>query len=447
MHTDDQRAAVAGLMPRLRAELETLVRLPSIAFPGFPAEPVRETAEAVADLLRAAGLLEVRLLDIEGAPPAVFAARPAQPGAPTALLYAHYDVQPAGDESLWTSPPFEPTERAGRLYGRGAADDKSGIVMHIGALNALGPDCPVGIKVLIEGYEEVSGRGIEAFVTANPDVLAADVIVIADVGNYGIGVPTLTTSLRGMAALDVEVETLEGAVHSGTFGGPAPDALIALARMIASLHTREGDVAVEGLKSIPHAGSAYHPDAFREDAGLLPGVDLIGTGSIAEHLSARPSINVIGLDAPPTDGARNALVHRAKARVSVRLAPGEAPAEAQAVVAEHLRKVAPWNARVTITPGTLGEGFLARTDGPAYASAVRALEAAFGTAVVHYGAGGSIPLVAAFHEALPDAEVILWGPEEPQCKIHGPDESVDLAELERCTLAEVLFLDGMRTGT
>jgi acetylornithine deacetylase/succinyl-diaminopimelate desuccinylase-like protein len=446
MHNDDLRASVAGLMPRLRAELETLVRLPSIAFPGFPLEPVRETAEAVADLLRATGLPEVRLLDIEGAPPAVYAARPAQPGAPTALLYAHYDVQPPGDESLWSSPPFQPTERAGRLYGRGAADDKSGIVMHIGALNALGPDCPVGIKVLVEGYEEVDGTGIEAYVAANPDLLAVDVIVIADVGNYSIGVPTLTTSLRGMAALDVEVETLEGAVHSGMFGGPAPDALIALARMIATLHTPEGDVAVEGLASIPHSGAAYHPEAFREDAGLLPGVDLIGSGTVAEHLYARPSINVIGLDAPPTDGARNALVHRAKARVSVRLAPGEVPAEAQAVVAEHLRRVAPWNARVTITLGTLGEGFLARTDGPAYAAAIGALEAAFGTAVVHYGEGGSIPLVAAFHKSLPDAEVILWGPEEPQCRIHGPNESVDLGEFERCTLAEALFLDGLGAG-
>jgi cysteinylglycine-S-conjugate dipeptidase len=446
MHTDELRASVAGLMPRLRAELETLVRLPSIAFPGYPLEPVRETAETVADLLRAAGLPEVRLLDIAGAPPAVFAARPARPGAPTALLYAHYDVQPPGDEALWTSPPFVPLERAGRLYGRGAADDKSGIVMHAGALNALGRDCPIGIKVLVEGYEEVDGTGIEAFVAASPDLLAADVGDDDDVGNYSIGVPTLTTSLRGMAALDVEVETLEGAVHSGMFGGPAPDALIALARMIATLHTPEGDVAVEGLRSIPHSGAAYHPEAFREDAGLLPGVDLIGSGSIAEHLYARPSINVIGLDAPPTEGARNALVHRAKARVSVRLAPGEVPAEAQALVATHLRRGAPWNARVTITPGTLGEGFLARTDGPAYASAIRALEASFGTEVVHYGEGGSIPLVAAFHKALPAAEVILWGPEEPQCKIHGPNESVDLAELERMVLAEALFLDGMCAG-
>ncbi len=443
MHTDDLRTTVADLMPRLRAELETLVRLPSIAFPGYPPGPVRETAEAVADLLRAAGLPEVRLVDIEGAPPAVFAARPAQPGAPTALLYSHYDVQPPGEVAQWTSPPFEPAERAGRLYGRGAADDKSGIVMHAGALNALGPDCPVGIKVLIEGFEEVDGTGIEAFVAANPALLAADVIVIADVGNYTIGVPTLTTSLRGMAALDVEVETLEGAVHSGMFGGPAPDALIALAHMIATLHTPEGDVAVEGLRHNPHTGAAYHPDAFREDAGVLPGVDLIGSGSIAEHLYARPSINVIGLDAPPTEGARNALVHRARARVSVRLAPGEVPAEAQTVVSGHLRRVAPWNVRVTITPGTLGEGFLARTDGPAYASAVGALEAAFGSEVVHYGEGGSIPLVAAFHTALPDAEVILWGPEEPQCRIHGIDESVDLAELERMVLAEALFLAGM----
>jgi acetylornithine deacetylase/succinyl-diaminopimelate desuccinylase-like protein len=443
MNTDVLRQTVAGLMPGLRADLERLVRLPSVAFEGFPEEPLQLAAAAVAELLSRAGLPEVRLVEIARAPQAVFGARPAQPGAPTVLLYAHYDVQPAGADSTWTSPPFAPTERAGRLYGRGAADDKSGIVMHAGALLALGAGCPLGVKVLIEGQEECGRGGIEEFVKANAELLEADVIVISDVGNYSVGVPTLTTSLRGVAALDVEVETLAGAVHSGMFGGPAPDALIALAHMIATLHDAEGAVAVRGLDSDEYDGAAYDESAYRSDAGLLPGVDLVGAGTVAERLYGQPSINVIGIDAPAMDGAANVLIPRARARVSVRLAPGQDPLRAQGVVTRHLEAAAPWHVRVKVTPGITGEGFLARTDGPAFAAAADAMAAAFQKEVVHYGVGGSIPLVAAFLQAQPQAEMILWGPEEPQCKIHAPDESVDLAELERCVLAEALFIAGL----
>jgi len=440
------RQIVAGLMPGLRADLERLVRLPSVAFESFPEEPLTQAGAAVAELLGKAGLPEVRMVDVARAPQAVYAARPAQPGAPTVLLYAHYDVQPAGPDEAWTSPPFEPTERAGRLYGRGAADDKSGIIMHLGALTALGADCPVGIKVLIEGQEENGQGGIEEFVKANAELLKADVIVISDVGNYGLGVPTLTTSLRGTAALDVEVATLEGAVHSGMFGGPAPDALIALTRMIATLHDADGAVAVRGLDSDEYDGAVYDESAYRSDAGVLPGVDLIGAGTVAERLYGRPSINVIGIDAPAVDGAANVLIPKARARVSVRLAPGQDPVRAQGLVTRHLEAAAPWNVRVKVTPGISGEGFLARTDGPAYAAAANAMAAAFRKEVVHYGVGGSIPLVAAFLAAQPAAELILWGPEEPQCKIHAPDESVDLGELARCVLAEALFIAGLAGG-
>jgi len=443
MNADALRQTVAGLMPVLRADLERLVRLPSVAFEGFPEEPVKQAAAAVAELMKKAGLPEVRLVDIPRAPQAVFGARPAQPGAPTVLLYAHYDVQPAGEDSAWTSPPFAPTARAGRLYGRGASDDKSGIIMHAGALLALGADCPVGVKVLIEGQEENGQGGIEEFVKANAELLKADVVVVSDVGNYSIGVPTLTTSLRGMAALDVEVETLEGAVHSGMSGGPAPDALIALTRMIATLHDADGTVAVKGLDVIEYDGAPYDEAAFRKDAGVLPGVDLIGAGSIADRLYGRPSINVIGIDAPLVDGAANALIPKARARVSVRLAPSQNPAEAQGVVAKHLEAAAPWHVKVKVTPRTVGEGFLAKTDGPAYAAATDAMAAAFQKDVVHYGEGGSIPLVAGFLEAQPTAEMILWGCLEPQCKVHAPNESVDLAEVEHCVLAEALFIAGM----
>ena len=446
MNVDALRETVAHLMPGLRADLERLVRLPSVAFEGFPEEPVKQAGAAVAVLMQKAGLPEVRLVDIARAPQAVFGARPAQPGAPTVLLYAHYDVQPAGPDEAWASKPFEPTERAGRLYGRGAADDKSGIIMHSGALLALGADSPVGVKVLIEGQEECGRGGIEEFVKANAELLKADVIVISDVGNYSLGVPTLTTSLRGMAALDVEVETLAGAVHSGMFGGPAPDALIALARMIATLHDADGTVAVQGLNVDEYNGADYDETAYRNDAGVLFGVDLIGAGTVAERLYGRPSINVIGIDAPAVDGAANVLIPKARARLSVRLTPGQDPAEAQAAVAKHVEAVAPWHVKVKVTPGGVGEGFLARTDGPAYAAAAAAMAAAFQKEVVHYGVGGSIPLVAAFLAAQPGAEMILWGCEEPQCKIHAPDESVDLAELERCVLAETLFIAELAGG-
>ena len=442
----DLKQTIRELMPRLTDELKTLVRLPSVAFPDFPAAPVEQTGAAVARLLIEAGLPNVRMMDVPRAPQAVFGERPAQPGARTVLLYAHYDVQPAGPAEAWTSKPFEPVERDGRLYGRGAADDKSGIVMHAGALLALGADCPVGIKVLIEGQEECGDGGIGEFVKTNAELLKADVIVISDVGNYALGVPTLTTSLRGMAACDVEVETLEGAVHSGMFGGPAPDSLVALCRIVATLHDAKGDVAVKGLATMEYDGADYDEGAYRTDAGVLPGVGLIGSDSIGQRLYGKPAINVIGIDAPAVDGAANALIPKARARVSVRLAPGQEPADALKAVQAHLEAAAPWNVKVKVTPGTAGEGFLARTDGPAYAAATRAMAAAYGKAVVHYGEGGSIPLVAAFLGAIPGAEMILWGAEEPQSKIHAPNESVDLGELERCALAETLFIAGLADG-
>ena len=437
------RLRVARGMADARADLERLVRIPSVAFAGFPGEPLGLAAKAVADVLRSAGLDDVRLLDVPDSPQAVFGERPAAPGAPTVLLYAHYDVQPAGVEGDWTSPPFEPVERDGRLYGRGAADDKSGIVAHAAALRALGEDVRVGVKVLVEGAEETGLGGLEEFVRAHPDLVAADAIVIADAGNHALGQPTLTTSLRGVAKILVEVRTLTGPVHSGMYGGPAPDALAALIGMLATLHDAAGNVAVAGLETGVYEGASYDEPAFRRDAGVLAGVTLAGSGAIAEQLYSRPAITVIGIDAPAVDGAANAVVPRARAAVSVRVAPGHDPGKARDAVVRHLQAAAPWRSVLVFTDAGGGEGFLADTDGPAYAAATQALETAYGRPVSRYGQGGSIPLVAAFQAAAPDAELILWGAEEPQSRIHAPNESVDLAELERCILAETLFLAGL----
>src|SRR4051812_4217494 len=319
------RDDLAAAMPATRADLERLVRIPSIAFDGFPEAPVREAAEATAAILVDAGLSNAKLIDIPGGPPAVYGDIPAPEGAPTVLLYAHYDIQPAGPEDAWDSPPFEPTERDGKLYGRGTADDKSGIAIHAAALRAFGGRPPVGLKVIIEGEEETGGGTLERFVEANTELFEADAIVIADGGNWKIGEPTLTTTLRGMTAVDVVVETLASPVHSGVFGGAAPDALMALARILTSLQDERGNVAVAGLTGREWDGLPTEESDFRESAGMLDGVELIGSGTIAEHVNTRPAISAIGIDAPAVEGAGNAVVPRARARVSLRLAPGQDP--------------------------------------------------------------------------------------------------------------------------
>jgi cysteinylglycine-S-conjugate dipeptidase len=437
------RERVKGLMPQAQADLERLVRIPSIAFDGYPREPVDEAARTVADLLTACGLSGVRLLDIPNGPHAVFGERPAPPGRPTVLLYGHYDVQPPGDEDHWTTPAFEPALRDGRLYGRGAADDKAGVIMHTTALAALGDECPVGVKVLIEGEEEAGTGTLDAWVTGNGKLLASDLIVMGDVGNNKLGDPTLTISLRGMSAVVVAVETLEAPVHSGMFGGPAPDALTALIRMLDTMWDGDGNVAVPGLRSIDWDGADYPEADFRADATVLDGLDLVGDGTIGERLWARPAITVIGLDAPAVDSATNAVVPRARAKVSARIAPGQAATEVQQALRAHLESVAPWHVKLTITEAAGGDGFMAETGGPGYRVVEAALAEAFGRSVVHAGQGGSIPLVMAFHEAVPGAEVVLYGPEEPLCRIHSPNESVSLTELEDCIVGEALVLVGM----
>jgi len=434
------RGRVNDVMPRVQENLEKLVRIPSIALEGFPSEPVEETASAVVEMFKASGVPEATLIDIPNGPRAVYVERPAPPGAPTVLLYGHYDVQPPGKEQDWASPAFQPTIRGGRMYGRGAADCKSNVCAHAGALAVLGDDCPVGVKVLIEGEEEAGLGTLESFVPAHPDLVDADVIVVADTGNVKVGAPTFTTSLRGMAVVNVTVETLAGAIHSGMYGGVAPDALIALIHMLATLHDEKGNVAVKGLESVAYSGVDMNEADYRVNAGVLPGVDLIGDGSVAERLFARPSVTVIGMDVPTVEEAASALIPSAKARVSARLAPGQNPQDARAALTHHFESVAPWHVKVTIEDGPVGEGFYAKTDGHGYDVARRAMQEAYGNQAVTFGQGGSIPLVSVFQSTVPKAEIIMWGTEEPVCKIHAPNESVDLDELKRCVLTETLFL-------
>jgi acetylornithine deacetylase/succinyl-diaminopimelate desuccinylase-like protein len=432
-------AKVAELMPGVRDDLVRLVRIPSVAFPGFPAEPVHDAARAVVDLLAAAGVADAREVEIAGGYPAVYGEIAAPAGRPTVLLYAHYDVQPAGPADAWASPPFEPEVRDGRMFGRGAADDKSGVVSHGAALRAFGGRPPVGVRIIIEGEEETESH-LHEYVLAHPDLFQADAIIVADAGNQRPGVPTLTTALRGVVSCTVEVRTLAAPVHSGQFGGPAPDALMALVRMLATLQDERGNVAIAGLASGAWTGGAQGDEGrFRRAAGVIDGVDLIGDGSVADRLWARPSINVIGIDAPPVAGAANALVPVARARVSLRVAPEEDGRRALHLLRDHLQSVAPWHAQVRVFGGMFGPGYAAATDGPVYAAAKRGMEAAFGRPAIMGGAGGSIPLVNVLASVAPSAEIIMWGAEDSASAIHGPNESVDLADVERMILAEALL--------
>jgi cysteinylglycine-S-conjugate dipeptidase len=438
----DLRDAIARGMPAVRADLERLVRIPGVAFAGFDHAHVERSAGAVAELLRGCGL-DTRIVR-HGGQPAVIGRRAAPAGAPTVLLYAHHDVQPAGDPALWSSDPFEPVERDGRLYGRGAADDKAGVLAHVAALRAFGDRLPVGVVVFVEGEEEYGSDSLPDIIAAHLDELRSDVIVIADSGNWDIGQPALTTSLRGLVNLFAEVRVLRSAVHSGMFGGPVPDALITLSRLLASLHDDQGEAAVDGLVGREGSSVDYPQDRFRAEAGMLGGVQLIGRGSITDRCWTKPSISVLGIDAPRTFEAANALQPTAKAKISVRVAPGDDPRSVFAAVRAHLEKFVPWGAHLEVTLESDGAPCVIDATGPVYDACRAAFAAAWdGVAPVDMGVGGSIPFIATFQELFPQAAILVTGVEDPHSGAHGPDESLHLGEFERVCLAEALLLNNV----
>jgi cysteinylglycine-S-conjugate dipeptidase len=433
--------SAATLMPQLKSDLARLIAVPSISEPNYPASthaPLLAAYDAVVELFSDAGATILDPLTLPGTAPVVMAEIPAPPGAPTVLLYSHYDVVPVGDESKWESPPFEASERDGAIYGRGSADTKSNILMHVGALRAWHGKPPVGIRVVIEGMEEV-GSAFSTYPPSHPDLFAADAMVIGDMGSLRPGVPTLTVALRGMAMITVEARTLAGPKHSGQFGGAAPDALIALLHALATLHDENGDVSVPDLRREQWTGASYSDDEFRELAEVEPGVPFFGTGGLGERLWTGPALTVTGIDVLPVDRAVNAVVPYARAKLSLRVHPEQDPVEAQGLLIRYLEGVEPFGISLTVHSAETGKGFAAATSGPAFAAARHALADAWGAETVTFASGGSIPLVSALQEAVPEAEMLLLGTTDGFANIHAPNERVLVDEFENAVAAEADF--------
>ncbi len=448
------RAAVDAQFERTMSDLKDLVRIPSVSWPAFDAAHVAHSAEAIATLLRETGIFDV--VDIRRAPveggtelgqPAVVARREPRNGRPTVLLYAHHDVQPPGKDEDWDSPAFEPTERSGRLYGRGAADDKAGVMSHLGAVRALsaaaeeaGRDLDLGIALFIEGEEEWASQSFGNFLRENKELLRADAIIVADSSNWDENTPALTVALRGAVAFNLRVDTLAHASHSGMFGGAVPDGMMAGLRTLNSLWDADGAVAVPGLVTADLDLPEYGEDRLREEAGLLPGVTPIGRGEILARQWAQPAITVTGIDAPDVANASNTLIPGVRARVSARIAPGQDPAAAYEAITAHLRAHAPFGAQLTFEDPDFGQAFLVDTSGWAVAEVRGAMADAWEREPVDIGVGGSIPFIAELVEEFPEAQILVTGVEDPDGRAHSPNESLHIASFRKSVLMEGLFL-------
>lgn len=451
---DALRSAVTAGFDTTMSRLKDLVGIPGIAWASFDPLDLDRSADAVATLVREAGFSDVRILrcgKADGTPggPAVVARRQAAPGKPTILLYAHHDVQPPGEKTLWETEPFVAVERGGRLYGRGAADDKAGIMAHLAAYAAvtevLGEEFGLGVTLFFEGEEEAGSPTFRTFLETHRELLRADVIIVADSSNWKVGVPALTTSLRGLIDGTIEVQVLDHAVHSGMYGGPVLDAPTLLSRLIATLHDDEGSVAIDGLVGYDKATVDLTEAEYRADASVLDGVKLAGTGSIASRMWTKPALSIIGFDAPAVEMASNTLLPRARAKFSLRLAPGQVPAEAMEAVRRHVLVHAPFGAKVVFTPGESGNSYLADTSSAAAGFAMWALEEAWGVPAVEMGIGGSIPFISDLTEVYPEAQILVTGVEDPDSRAHSANESLHIGDFRNAVVAEALLLARLNT--
>ena len=447
MDLQEIETRAAAMMPSLLTQLERLVAVPSVAFPGYPAEPVLEMARLTLDAFREAGFTDARLMEVPTGYPPIYAEARGPEGSPVVMLYAHYDVQPAPPEQGWTSDPWTATHKDdGRIYGRGAADDKGGLAAHLGTMRVFDGTPPCTVKLILEGMEETESN-LEVFVEAHPELFQCDVFIVCDMGNLEVGEPVLTTALRGDVACVVTVRTLEHPLHSGVFGGPAPDAMMALARLLSTLHDDDGNVAVEGVSRGEWTGADLSAADFEASADLVDGVRLTGTGSIGTRLWSQPSVSAIGVDMTSIAGSSNVLVPEARAKLSMRIVPGSDPVRELDALVAHLESHVPYGAQIDVQRTKQAPPFRCATDGPGYDAARVALEEAYGKPVGEAGSGGSIPLLRTLQEACPTAEFILWGPEDVALsRIHSSDESVDPSEIERMVVAQARLLVHLSEG-
>ncbi|MEZ7897729.1 MAG: dipeptidase [Flaviflexus sp.] len=438
-------AAVDDVLPVVRAELESLVRIPSVSSPAFDQSELDRSAARVTEILQGCGITDIETIKLETpngtGRPAILAHKQGPEGAPTVLLYAHHDVQPPGERDTWDTEPFEPTEVDGRLYGRGTADDKAGVLLHAGALRVLEQlgGLPVSVTLFIEGEEEIGSPTFVNFLNTYKDRLEADVIVVADSNNWTVDVPSLTTSLRGIVGLDVTVDVLDHALHSGMYGGPMLDAVTVASRLIATLHDENGSVAVAGLAGYDDTQADYPEEQLRQDMGILDGVELTGTGSIASRLWTQPALSVIGMDVTSVEKSSNTMIPSCRFQLSLRIAPGQEPADAFEALKKHLEEHVPFGARLTFGAGELGPAFQA-VNNDVMDIARDSLRDAWGSEPVDIGVGGSIPFISDLSKVFPEAKILVTGIEDPDTRAHSGNESLDLGVFRNAILAEALLL-------
>jgi acetylornithine deacetylase/succinyl-diaminopimelate desuccinylase-like protein len=443
-------------LAQFQDQLVALSRIPGVSAEPAPSPALRRSAEAMAGAMREAGVEHVEILELAGVHPYVYGDWLHRPGAPTLLLYGHHDVQPEGRPEKWLSPPYEPTVRNGRLFGRGTADDKAGCMTHIAAVACYlksGGELPVNVRFVIEGEEEIGSENLGRFLKTYRDRLAADFIVLSDTANFDTGVPALTYQLRGICSVDLEVQCLERPVHSGMWGGPVPDPVQVACQIIAGLQGKDGRLDVPGLYGpVAKPGKTqlarirklpFSEAKFKREAGLMKGMNLTGEKgfSVYEKLWTRPALTVIAFEARPIQGSSNQIIDHVRARLSLRTVPNmDAKAAGRALV-KKLTARPPFGAKVKARVVGTTPWWTTDPEGPAFEAARRALQAGYGKPTAMIGAGGSIGFVGPFAELLGGAPCLLMGVEDPHCNAHSENESLHLGDFVKSMRSAVYLYD------